>query len=556
MEPKTDAQPRFIDYIRPVISRWWLILIAAVVATAAVYVYYARKPNVYSTSTLVFYNDPGNPITGQPDPAQATDRAVQDQATLLYSPISAAAVAAQIHYTGNSQDLLQLVTISSKQGQDFVQIASNGSTPQQSAAITNAFARRLVSSLAGSVASSEQSALKTLNSELAQLPKGGTGSAEAPALAAQIERLKLQLNVPQNFVRQVAVAQPPGGPSSPKPLRNALFALIISLVAAVALAYGLERFDRRLKDPDELEAAYGRSLLAIIPHTAHPAPKREDGEPTLASDFREPFRVLRTNIELASVDEPPRTIVVSSAMPGEGKSTVVRNLSLAFSEAGRRVAVVELDLRHPALASQFGVEPAAGLTEVLRDEVTLDEATLDVAVGLPSADEFLRSVATSRPARNGAHGRNGGAKAKNGASPGAMVTLLLAGARPANPPAVIASDRVAAVLDELAATHDVVIIDSAPVLAVTDTVPLLRHADAALFVGRLDVTTRDTAKRLMEFLARVPGLNLLGIVANDLSRHEAGSYGYGYGYGSYGEEPETGRRRRGKAPAEPPKQPA
>jgi Mrp family chromosome partitioning ATPase len=251
--------------------------------------------------------------------------------------------------------------------------------------------------------------------------------------------------------------------------------------------------------------------------------------------------VLRTNIELASVDAPPRTIVVSSAMPGEGKSTVVRNLALAFRESGKSVAIVDLDLRHPALAPLFGAGPGPGMTDVLRHGAELDAAALEIGVALPEFEAVLPEVervgAVSAP--DGANGSNGSRAF------GMHVTLLLSGGRTTNPPVVLASERLVEVLDELRNEHDIVLIDSAPVLAVTDTVPLLRYADAALFVGRLDVTTRDTAKRLMEFLSRVPDFNLLGIVANDLSRQDAGAYGYGYGYaGYYQKESKTGRGRR------------
>jgi tyrosine-protein kinase len=544
MEPASNTQSRFVDYIRPLVARWWLVVIAVFVATVGVYVYYARKPAVYSTNTLVYYNDPGDPVTGLPDPAEATDRVVEDQATLLYSRGTAAVVAKRIGYHGTIPSLLKEVSIGSKEGQDFIQIAVQAGTPVESARIDNGFAQELVGLLQGQVTSRTEDALKLSRTQLAQLPAGAGSAAQSANLSEQINRLELQLKDPPLVSRQVNAALPPASPSAPKPARNALFALILSLVAAIAVVYGLERFDRRLKDPDEMESVYGRPLLAVLPHTSDPAPM-EDGESTLGSDFREPFRVLRTNLELASVDSPARTIVVSSAMPGEGKSTVVRNLALAFREAGKNVAVVELDLRHPALAAAFGVEPGPGMTEVLRGEAKLEDAAQQISVGLPAVDPFLRADPDPRPARNGANGRNGGV-GHNGAAAHPKVTLLLSGARPANPPAVLASSRIVEVLNKLREQHDVVLIDSAPVLAVTDTVPLLRYADAALFVGRLDVTTRDTAKRLMEFLARIPNLHLLGVVANDLSRHDAGAYGYGYGYESYGDEPDgtPGRGRR------------
>jgi receptor protein-tyrosine kinase len=211
-------------------------------------------------------------------------------------------------------------------------------------------------------------------------------------------------------------------------------------------------------------------------------------------------------------------------MPGEGKSTVVRNLALAFREAGKTVVVVDLDLRHPSLQRLFAVPGRVGATEVLRHEVDLDDALLRVEVELDPFDAFMLARAGDQSALNGVKGTNGHVKHPE-------ITLLMSGALPANPAAVLASGRTVEVLDALRDRFDIVIIDSAPVLAVSDTISLLRYADIALFVGRLNVTTRDTAKRLMDVLDRVPDMVLAGVVANDLPRLEASGYGYGYGYG-------------------------
>jgi Mrp family chromosome partitioning ATPase/capsular polysaccharide biosynthesis protein len=542
MEPQTTAQPRLADYIRPLTSRWWLIVVAVAVATGGVYAIYRRQPNVYSTSTLVYYHDPGDPVTGIPSLA-STDRTVANEATLLYSIATADAVAKRIRYQGTPEELLGHVSLTSKPGEDFVQISAQAGDAREAARIANGFAQQLTSSLNGQVELRIANALKLSQAQLAQRPQSQTGDVQSTNLADQVNRLQLALKVPSTVATQVQPALPPGAPSSPKPVRNALFAFILSLVGAVAVAYGLERFDRRLKNPDEMERAYERPLLAVLPHTTDPAPVRDDG-PSLGPDFREPFRVLRTNVELASVDTPPRTIVVSSAMPGEGKSTVARNLALAFRESGKTVAIVDLDLRHPALGPMFGVPLGPGVTDVLRHGAELDEAAHEIPVALPVFEESMREVsqgAVTSPTGT-VNGWNGSGAFDT------KVTVLLSGGQPANPPAVLASDRLLEVLDELREQHDVVLIDSAPVLAVSDTVPLLRYADAALFVGRLEVTTRDTAKRLMEFLTRIPDVNFLGVVANDLSRHEAGAYGYGYGYRGYYHE--SGRKRRKAAKAE------
>ena len=539
------SQPRLSDYIRPLTSRWWMVLVAVVVATGGVYAYYARKPNVYTTSTLVYVTQPGNPVTGI-QAAPPTDRDVADAAALLDSQENAAAVARKIGYTGTPSDLLGQVSITSKQNEDFVQISTQSGSAQEAAAIANAFATQFVAVLTNSYATQLRDAIRLAQAQLAKTPPGQAGELSKASLVNQINTLKVEQGVPTTIAQQAAPAQTPTSPSSPKPVRNALFAFLLSLVGAVALAYGLERFNRRLTNPEEVEEAYQAPLLAVLPHVDKPAPVL-DGSSALSAEFREPFRVLRTNVELASVDAPPRTIVVSSAMPGEGKSTVVRNLALAFHESGKRVAVVDLDLRHPALAALFGVGMAPGMTDVLRHDVGLEDATLEISTGMRAFDEFNEANGLTRNGGNGHH--------ETGADTG--VTLLLGGALPANPPAVLASQSLVEVLDDLRGMHDVVLIDSAPLLAVSDTVPLLRYADATLIVGRLGVTTRDTAKRMREFLTRVPDVSVLGVVANDLSRREAGAYGYAYGYGygyGYRASDDKHERRRRKAAAEPPKQ--
>lgn len=546
----TPSQPHLADYLRPLWGRKWLILVAVVVATGAVYAYYARQAKVYTTSTLVYIKDPGDPVTGVSSP-QSTDRAVQNQAALLYSRDTAAAVGQRIHFAGSAEQLLRRVAITSKAGEDFVNIAAQGSSPQESALIANSYAAEFVKLVNSALSSRVKRALDFSRQQLAALPDGPATALSRQNLNDQIARLQLAAEVPQTVTRQVDKALPGNAESAPKPLRNALFALVISLVLALAAAFGLERFDRRLKRPEEVESAYDKPILAVLPHTTRPLPSTDRGA-AMSPEFREAFRVLRTNIELAQLDSPPRTIVVSSATPGEGKSTAVRNLALAFRETGKRVAVMECDLRHPTLGQLFGVNAGPGLTEVLTNNAALDAVTLQIAAALPGLDELVRLHAErgAQPlsaAANGGGNGNGGVARHTGS-----ITLLRAGTRPANPPAVLASERTGEVLAALRESHDIVLIDSAPLLAVTDTVPLLRYADAAVFVARLGYTTRDTAKRLVEFLDRIPDVNVLGVVANDMSAFEASGFGYGYGYGGYGygdtEKPARRRGRRKKQP--------
>ena len=379
-------------------------------------------------------------------------------------------------------------------------------------------------------------ALALSKQQLAGVAPGPQNAVVRQSLGDQIQRLQLALHVPPTVARQIDRALPPGVPSAPKPVRNAFFAFIISLVLAIAVAFGLERFDRRLKRPEELSTAFGMPVLAVIPHSSQPA-LGVGGASGQNTETREGFRILRANIELAGLDAPSPTIVVSSAMPGEGKSTVVRNLALVYAETGKSVAVVDADLRRPSLAKSFGVPARAGLTDVLRHQLPLDEAMIQLDDAIANAEELGRL----RAGHNGSDG-NGHRPAVRG------VTLLASGMPAANPASVLAPNRMTEVLDELSEQFDVVLIDSAPLLPVADTVPLLRYAGAFVLVGRLGVTTRDTSRRLSDLLARVPDINPVGIVANDLSRFEATGSGYGgtyvYGYGD---------AERMAPPAEPPK---
>jgi Mrp family chromosome partitioning ATPase/capsular polysaccharide biosynthesis protein len=558
MEKTNLPQPRIADYVRPLTSRKWLILLAVVLATGGVYAYYRHLPDVYTANTMVYVRDLGDPVTGVQNPV-GTDRQVQDDASLLDSRGTASLVAGKIGWQGTPGDLLNHVALSSRPGEDFVEVTATGTSARQAANIANGFGNEFASLVNGGQTVRIAAALKLTQQELNSLGTGVGNAIERSDLTAQLDRLTLAQQDPVTSSLLVQNALPPASPTSPTPVKNSLFALAVSLVLAIGVAYGLERFDRRLKNPEEMEDAYGSPLLAVLPHTSEPT-GADHGEAVLSSDFREPFRVLRTNVELASLDLKPRTLVVTSAMPGEGKSTVVRNLALAIHEAGKSVAVVGLDLRHPSLPAMFGVLNGPGLTEVLRHEAEIDDVALEITTGAPGIDELLRS--SNGNARATANGNGNGTSSNR---PGIM--LLMSGRRPANPPAVLASARLIDVLDELRDRYDVVVIDSAPLLAVTDTVPVLRYADATLLVGRLGVTTRDTARRLMEFVDRVPDMSLLGVVANDLPRADAESYGYGYGYGygAYKDDPERsngkgkgkGKKSAGaKAPSEAEVEPA
>jgi Mrp family chromosome partitioning ATPase len=279
----------------------------------------------------------------------------------------------------------------------------------------------------------------------------------------------------------------------------------VSLVFAIGAAFALSRMDKRVRRVDEIEPIYGLPILATVAHTRRMAPDSE-GRAVLPDDLREAFRTLRTNLELLTLDRPLRTILVTSAVPKEGKSSVVRNLALAYREAGARVAVVEADLRQPTMNRLFHIYATSGLTNVLTGDEDLSAALQSVPV---AADSTVLTAVKSRVHAAQGHPQH------NGAGGHGELFVLTSGEPTANPPAVLASARVRELLNEIAADHDIVLIDSPPILAVSDAIPLLNAVDGTIVVARLDLSSREAARRVMELIRRVPGAEVLGVVAND-----------------------------------------
>jgi Mrp family chromosome partitioning ATPase len=499
-------------------------------ATAGTYGYFASQSDVYTASTSIFV-EPAEPILSDTQ-TPGTDRNTANQAALLQSRDVAKRVAGELGFSGEPTALVDRVEIEAETGSDFVKITGRGPTGEAAARLTNAFSKAFIAIRGEDRRKDVARALRSAQAQLDKLGRGARDAAARSSAAEDVRRLRLTQSLPTGSAQQVDPALPPGRPSAPRPVRNALFALVLSLVLALGMAFGLERFDRRIKRIEDIEGVYGAPLLAVLPHVRDAAPMVDD-QATLGPAFKESFRALRTNIQLTGLDRPHRRLLVISAIPGEGKSTVVRNLAIAYREWGLTVAVVEADLRRPTLARLFQVDPKVGLTDVLVGNETLEGAVHTVAVEVPGVEALVHAqaqgdqVVVAEPAGIGAASSNGGDPTH--------LSLLTSGPSPGNPPAILATKRMETLVEELSATHEVVLIDSAPMLAVTDTAPLLPRVDGIVIVGRLGITTTGVARQLMTLVRRINGAEVLGIVANDRAQLDSGSdYGY-YGNGYYSE---------------------
>lgn len=308
----------------------------------------------------------------------------------------------------------------------------------------------------------------------------------------------------------ITEAAPPSEPFTPQPKKDALVAASIALLVGLVLAFAAEfSFDRLTNQEDLEEALPEDRFLGAIPEIDEM--EQTDGSSLLGfgpeqSIGAEAYRALAASIEFARLDKPVTVIHLTSPVSGEGKSTTVANLAAAFAETGARVAMVDADVRRPALYRILGARHDIGLSSVLLGKVPLAEALQEIP-DLPG------------------------------------VRLLSPGELPPNPTKMLYARRTEDVFAELRAQFDVVLVDGPPVLPVADALILTQFSDMTILVVRSGVTRRRALRRARHALARVESASLALILnAAPLS----GPDGYGY-YGQYyndeDEEPTKGRRR-------------
>jgi capsular exopolysaccharide synthesis family protein len=293
---------------------------------------------------------------------------------------------------------------------------------------------------------------------------------------------------------------------------------VLGLLLGLGVAFLLERLDRRIREPKDLEAIYGLPLLGVVPESdalSRSGKSKKGAREALPASEAEAFHLIRAHLRYFNVDRELRTLLIASAAPGDGKTTVARHLAAAAARMGARVLLLEADLRRPTMAQQLDVSSGPGVSDVLIGTVSLSEATQTIDLDTPSGD-------------------GGG---------GRMFDVLVAGAALVpNPGELIESHAMESLLEEAKAKHDLVVIDTPPLTAVSDAFPLLRKVDGVIIVGRVGRNRRDVAQRLHETLTGA-GAPLLGVVANGFKQGRRGgysSYGYAYNYATTGSGPTAG----------------
>jgi polysaccharide biosynthesis transport protein len=303
-------------------------------------------------------------------------------------------------------------------------------------------------------------------------------------------------------------------PIQPQPVRSAMLAAVVGLFLGAGIIFLIEFLDDSLRDPQEITRKWGIPVLGMIVTFNSNNGNALITEKQPRSPVSEAFRSIRTNLQFASVTSPLHTLLVTSPSPEDGKTTIVGNLACVFAQVGRKVVVVDSDLRRPTLHKLFERPNRFGLTDQFINP-----------------QEYLNGTVQPTEVKN--------------------LFLLSSGSLPPNPSELISSHRMVEIIQTLEAQYEVVFLDAPPSLVVTDANVLANHADGVILVIRPSTTKRAAIKYTIEQLAQVKA-NIVGVVLNgvDVKKSRYGyyrgyynKYGRGYAYYRDGRSHSAGKRR-------------
>jgi succinoglycan biosynthesis transport protein ExoP len=291
-------------------------------------------------------------------------------------------------------------------------------------------------------------------------------------------------------VVQVETAAAATDPTRPKTLQNTLLALVAGALLAAGGVVAREAMDDTIKAPEEISQKFGLAVLGVINHH-----NGREEDPIALSDPKSPtaeaYRTLRTNISYAGVDKPIRSLMVTSPEPGEGKTTTLANLAVAFAQNGMEVIVADCDMRHPRTHITFRLNNRKGLSNLFSQNSYVLDGSCQ-----PSGVDKLSVVTT--------------------------------GSLPPNPAELLGSKRMQAIIQAMAENADMVLVDTPPMLAVTDAAVLAPKVDGVLLVVRPGKTRASALRHTLEEMKQV-GARVIGVVLNDVTTHRS-AYSYHYKY--------------------------
>ena len=496
------------DYWRVITRRSWIV-IAAIIATAAPAVALSQQqaPIYQADADMLIRVLPGESVFGSGQQNINPDRLVQNEISVLEGDVVYFRL---IDNLGLEEDPPS-VTGSGFDDADVITVSVESGDPETAARLANAYVDAYIDvkreqAVSGMVAASAelqtkitelQTQIDTLDEQIDSSSTDDDSGAEADrralvdqqALFSQrIDQLQIDAALSAGNAELVRPAIAPIDPIKPTPVRTAMLAAVVGLLLGLGAAFLVDHLDDSVRNTADL-ARLGAEVpvLAMVPSVS-----TKDNRPLSISAPENPaveaYRNLRTNVQFLGIERKMRSIQVTSTRPGEGKSTTAANLAIVLSQTGSNVVLVDADLRKPDLHRMFAVDGSNGLTNNLAGdpmELTIQRIT----------DQLW---------------------------------VIVGGPVPPNPSELLSGRRMDAFAEELARRFDYVIIDSAPLLAVSDAAALSRHVDGVLLVAQAKRVSVPQLRESLATLERV-GAPLLGIVLTraKIDNEVSGEYEYG-----------------------------
>lgn len=530
------------NYINLVRKWLWLVVLCSVIAGTVTFFISRRQTPIYQSTATVFINQ-ARSTTARADYTDiiTSERVARTYAAMLqdWPTLNQAAIA--LGFTGGigAMQAAHNVSVSVTPVRDtqLVQVIVQSSDPALAANVANIlpdvfmqmnrerqqerFAdtrQELQTDLAAAEAELEKTE-QALNA-LADTPENRNERDRLTRLAARnqttfnnlsksLEDLRLAEAQTTDNITLTTPAQAATGPIRPRVLFNTLLALVVGALIGLGIAFLIEYLDDTVKTPDQVRDLTGLAALGNVIHLEGASPdERMVARMAPKSLGAEAYRVLRTNLQFSALDKPLATLVVTSATPGEGKSTTISNLATVMAQSDKRVILVDADLRRPSLHKLLKLPNNVGLSTALLDKGR------DPAVYLQDTDTPNLRVMTTGPI-------------------------------PPNPAEMLNSARMHEMIEVLKGEADVVLFDTPPVLAVADTSILASQVDGTLLVVWAGKTRGEMLAQAVERLQSL-GIQPLGVVLNKLTQRKGGYYYSNYYYYASREGSEEGGKSKGR----------
>lgn len=512
-EPSIDLR----QYLALFRQWWWLVALVMLLAGGTAYLVSSQMTSTYRASTTLLINQAPSSQMNDYTALITSERLASTYAQMLTKRPVLEETLARLGVSMAVDDFARMVSVSPVRDTQLLVVDVTGPDPHLDAALANAlvvtFAEQVEETQSSRFASS-LSSLKTqiddLELQMSQTQKSIDASldpVEVERLEARLDQYKqihsglllsyenvrmTQAQTTSNLV-QIESAVVPSRPIGPRTMQNTLLAAVVGAMLMVGGIFAFDALDDTVKTPEEVSRRLKLPVMGAIEKYDEPAGGRLITSAHPRSPVAESFRALRTNVQYASFDQPLRSLLVTSSAPAEGKTTVLTNLAAVMAQGGHQVTVVDADLHRPRVHEVFRIGQRPGLSGLFLDEVKLH---LNGSRRL-SGVERLAVVASGEP--------------------------------PPNPSELLGSNKMRLILATMLEQCERVLIDTPPVLSVTDAAVLAPLVDGVLIVVRPGVTKMAALKTTVEQL-RYVGANVIGVVMNAIDYRSAR---YGYYYKSY-----------------------